>query len=156
MIADNSNNGENNGNRGKFSDRLKKIRLDRLKKRKTISSVKEEKLNFKNTSRNIFKMILCIPSVVCNNVINKSRVKGVVEDNKTKQSESVYQNSSSQRNDNKKIVSDFERRKKVEKIKNIDVSLLQQKVNETEISDNFKQNDEIKETNSKFNKEEVG
>ena len=68
MNTDNNNNNNSsssNGNRGKFSDRLKKMRRDRLKLMKGIPLVEvEEESIVKRGSRNILKIILAFPSVV--------------------------------------------------------------------------------------------
>ena len=69
------NSGGNKGNRGKFSDRLKKIRRDRLKRRK--HAIPEDELEEENVlvrgGRNILKIALALPSVVYTN-IKTSRV----------------------------------------------------------------------------------
>ena len=68
---DEDNNG-NKGNRGKFSDRLKKMRRDRLKIKK-YGRLEENKINLKDICRNIFKIVLSVPSIVYNNLFDKDR-----------------------------------------------------------------------------------
>ncbi len=68
--TESENSGGNKGNRGKFSDRLKKIRRDRLKRRK--HAIPEEELEEENIlirgGRNVLKIALALPSVVYTNI----------------------------------------------------------------------------------------
>lgn len=99
----------NNGNRGKFSDRLKKIRRDKAAfKTKGNASKEDENILFRG-GRNILKIALALPSVVYTNIKGASVSKSV-----TKNSNVVESTSES-----KKI--------KVNKIRNINVSLMKKK-----------------------------
>ena len=110
MNTDNNSSTGNGGNRGKFSDRLKKIQRD--KARKNLPVDKYEECFVKRITRNFFKIMLAIPSVVYSVVrINKN------EDNKDKSNivDNVFR-------DNE--LEQLTRKIKVNKIKEIDISLL--------------------------------
>ena len=64
------NNSGNKGNRGKFTDRLKLMRLSRLKLRKGRVSDKDDEVSIKNFGRNVVKVFLVLPSFVYSNVTN--------------------------------------------------------------------------------------
>lgn len=126
----NENNGSNgsNGNRGKFSDRLKKMRRDRLKRRKNISLDNEDESVVKQSGRNILKVILAIPSVVYTNIASSRK-----NDGNNKNREISLGNKEKVRTGDKNIndlTQDKEvvaRKIKVNKIRDIDVSLLKKK-----------------------------
>lgn len=68
-------NGGNKGNRGKFNDRLSKMRRDRVKKGKLLNDLDfEENENIiLNTGRNILKVVLSFPAFIYSNIkTNKS------------------------------------------------------------------------------------
>lgn len=73
MIGNSDNNSGHNGNRGKFSDRLAKMRRDRIKNTKKISDYNssEEENIIVSGSRNVLKVILALPSVVYLNIKGK-------------------------------------------------------------------------------------
>lgn len=119
---DNNNSSSNNGNRGKFSDRLKKIRINRLKKNKFILDDGSQQNIVKSGLRSISKVILVIPSVVYtsikfqkknvdfNNIhINKGNIKSV----KSSVDKTNVDGIKNSIKENKRI--------KVERIKEIDV-----------------------------------
>lgn len=85
MDSDNSTNGGNNGNRGKFIDRLRKIRIGRLKKQKNIFLDEEEKLNFKVVSINVFKVFLTMPLIINNNIMNRTKLQKATSKGNTKE-----------------------------------------------------------------------
>jgi len=60
------NNGTNNGNRGKWSERLYRMKNKRLYKNN--DEFIDEKTSFKEVRRNIFKIILVLPSFIYSNV----------------------------------------------------------------------------------------
>jgi len=117
----NADSADNNGNRGKFSDRLKKIRRDRLKLRKGIplkdemvdKGITEENI-FKRSGRNVLKIALALP-VVAYSTIKSNRKEGLSTIS-VDSINSVEENSFEQEK--------FKRKIKVNKIREIDVSLL--------------------------------
>jgi len=124
-------NDENNGsndNRGKFSDRIKNIRKERLKRKKHTSVEVEEENVFKKTGRNILKVILVVPSVIYTHVNSDKKKNG--ED---KKKEIFALNKKNELTSDKKVddLRDYqqnnERKIKVNKIRDIDVSLLRKK-----------------------------
>jgi len=138
-MYDNSNDSNNSsGNKGKFSERLKKIRRDKLKK----DTIIEDDSVLKNTGRNIFKVILSLPVVVYTNVVHgnkkNDKKKIIVEDvkleeelkkNEDKLNEDKLEenldsiNTINQTVTNSKTI-------KVNKIKDINFSILKKNVNE--------------------------
>ena len=125
---ENDGNNGNKGNRGKFSDRLKKMRRDRLKRRKHIVEDEQEENVIVCSGRNVLKVILALPSVVYTNIkSSKKEIKaGKVLDSNidgTKDENISYQYDESNLSDNRETA----RRIKVNKIREINVSLLKKK-----------------------------
>lgn len=121
--TESENSGGNKGNRGKFSDRLKKIRRDRLKRRK--HAIPEEELEEENIlirgGRNVLKIALALPSVVYTNiktskVSTKENKKSVTD----KYSDEVFEYI---QHDERETA----RRIKVNRIREINVSSLKKK-----------------------------
>lgn len=128
---DNNGNNGNKGNRGKFSDRLKKMRRDRLKRRKNANLDVEEENVVKQSGRNVLKVLLAIPSVVYTN-INSNKKKDISSSSKKEvvQSDKKIEDSFVSEEDIDIQINDDEilkRKFKVNKIRNIDVSLLKKK-----------------------------
>lgn len=71
MFTNKDDNNGNSGNRGKFSDRIKKIRRDLRKKSKNILFDDGKESILYATRTNVFKVFLAIPLIVYNNVVNK-------------------------------------------------------------------------------------
>lgn len=71
MFTNNDENNGNSGNRGKFSDRIKKIRRDLFKKSKNILPSDGKEFILDSTRTNVFKVFLSIPLIVYNNVVNR-------------------------------------------------------------------------------------
>lgn len=71
MFTNNDENNGNSGNRGKFSDSIKKIRRDLFKKSKITLPSEEKEFILDSTRTNVFKVFLSIPLIVYNNVFNK-------------------------------------------------------------------------------------
>ena len=157
MYDDNYNSSSgHNGNKGKFSDRLNKIRRERIKKKCSLDNDDEFKLM--NVGRNIIKVILSLPLVVYTHVTDNLERKenkpidksDLVDDNSEKNTNSIVVENLNL-SDNVDIVEQT-RKIKVSKIKDINVSLLRKNslfslknginvdnlyVKETYIVDNF-------------------
>lgn len=114
---DNSSDG---GNKGKFSERLNRIRNQRLKYRKYGSIKEDEEHKALTFGRNIFKIALALPSVIYSHVVMNN------EKNKKKQFNAVNDNIDI--NDEKAI--ENIRKLKVKKIKEINIILLKKKRDE--------------------------
>ena len=105
---DNNENNSTGGNRGKFSDRIKKIRRDKVIRKQ------DKESSIVTFGRNIFKILLALPTVSYS-VIKSSN----------KKAENIDLMKENSINVDKNLQIDFnERRIKVNKIKNIDVSIL--------------------------------
>ena len=129
MNMDINENQSSSGNKGKFSERLKKIRRDKLRRNAT-SEVEAEENIFKHSARNILKIFLALPSVAYSVIKDDKKTNnskklngdvGVIKvgvSEKTKEKEIVdrFIPEESTETVNKKI--------KVNKIKELDVSLL--------------------------------
>lgn len=105
-----------NNKRGRFSDRLKRMRRMRLKKQKDVLIVDNDKmyLNFK-------KVVAAIPGIVYDNVFDKS----MVSDNTIFQDKVIVKDFVS---NNDKVITSFDKRLKNKKIiNNIDVSSIRKK-----------------------------
>lgn len=129
MNMDINENQSSSGNKGKFSERLKKIRRDKLRKNAT-SEVETEENIFKHSARNILKIFLALPSVA---------YSVIKDDKKTNNSKKlnggvgVIKVGVSEKTQEKEIVDRFipeestetvNKKIKVNKIKELDVSLL--------------------------------
>ena len=147
--------GNGNSSRSRFKDRLLNIRRVRLRFRKNRV---DDGLTIKDIFMNILKLILVIPSVVFNNVIDGSKsIKNGHNNSKELNNKDCSKKEKDDINDNhifeqqydgldmsKDVLStniDVVRRLKVNKIKDIDVSLL--KKNKDFILDNYKFNDDV-------------
>ena len=103
---DDNNSGDN---RGKFSDRIKKIRRDRLMWKKKGVLTEEDESIIKTGARNVFKIALALPSVIYTNIKSSNKFN--------KSTSTVDQ-----------LGNNFDERKiKVNKIKDINVALLKKK-----------------------------
>lgn len=122
----NSNNSGNNGNKGKFSERIKKIRRDRLKRKKNLGLNDEYNFVLRDTSRNILKVILAIPSVVYTHVTD-SKVHNKKQLNKIIKNNTTFDYSALSINPDNIQISAEHKKIKVNRIKEIDVSLLKKK-----------------------------
>lgn len=116
----------NNGNRGKFSDRIKKIRLDRLRRQRKFT-LEDSEVMYKN----FLKVVAVIPIMVAENIFDKPKEE-------TKQTNNAVDsslNDSVQALDNQVY---YFRKKKInrEKIEEINVSLIKKRQSEY-----FKNND---------------
>lgn len=110
-----SGTGTNNGNKGKFSERLKKMRRDRLKLQKGMPLVDGEEENlFIRGGRNILKIALALPSVAYSVV--KSNDKDDTSNKKTVLDNDLELTDVEQVKIDKKI--------KVNKIREIDIASL--------------------------------
>jgi len=133
MIYDNNDNNDNNsgniGNKGKFSERLNRMRQKRTKKQVLGDELEKNKSTLRATGENIFKILLSLPSVIYTNV--------VYSDNKTEKKDVEQQlNGVLETNDNhvdeipliedytEVEISEIEKEIKVNKIREIDISLL--------------------------------
>lgn len=130
-INDNNSNNSgsgNNGNKGKFSDRLKKMRRDRLKRRKSLL-FDEEESTLKTTGRNILKIFLAIPSVVYSHVVSDKKDDDIEGKNDTKQNFHYVSHEYTSDVDTVQSNLDYsiDRKMKVNKIRDINVSLLKKK-----------------------------
>ena len=108
------NTGHNGSNKGKFSERLAKIRRDKIGNRKNNPMEKDN--IFVSGSRNFLKIILALPSVVYSNIkINKNdKIRnGLVENNVELNNELFY-------NDDVKIG-------KINEIRQMNISLLKKR-----------------------------
>ena len=116
----------NNGNRGKFSDRIKKIRLDRLRRQRKFT-LEDSEVMYKN----FLKVVAVIPVMVAENIFDKPKEE-------TKQTNNAVDSSL---NDSVQVLDNqvyYFRKKKInrEKIEGINVSLIKKRQNEF-----FKNND---------------
>ena len=138
-INDSGNIG-NNGNRGKFTDRLKKIRRDRLLKKKNINN--DDELFIKTSGRNLLKIFLALPSVVYT-VIKPIHTKNIQKDNKKFDKKDILKK---KRNEEIiKKVTFKENKYKVKQISDIDVTSINKnkdlnlkKINKNLVFDNDK------------------
>lgn len=166
-----------NGNKGRFSDRIKKMRFDRLNKKRKISS-EDSEIMYKN----FLKVIAVIPLVVIDNVfdkptdVNKKKIviNGKTYVNKKDDISSFDEDKSNVKEltsnnylntDSKKIEynqirqeslqneKQFLHKKKIslEKIKSIDVSSMKKRQNAYFKSVGFSDKKNIKDTNISFN-----
>lgn len=133
----NDNNGENNGNKGRFSDRLKKIRRDRLLKRRINNFEEiEDKNSLRGSSRNILKIFLATPSIIYGTIKyeQKNKMNDFVKNEKSidrRYSSQIFLDDTANKNlvnvsyiDEKK---QDEKRIKINKIKEINVPSLSKK-----------------------------
>lgn len=135
MYNEDNNNSSNNGNRGKWSERLYKMRKNRLKIRKNRTLNDEDISLIKNISRNIFKVILALPNMIYTNIIDSNKNKDNRKNNIGRNKDSNSKNNIC-KSDNVtdfeldelvfdiKLEKDNDKRIKVNKIKNIDITLL--------------------------------
>lgn len=120
----------NNGNRGKFSDRLKKMRRDRLLKRRNSNFTDtEEDSVIKRGGRNVLKILLALPSVIYSNIKYGKNVNDDLKViNNDVNSNLNYYNNIDNVVDNAVLETSEQketaRRIKVNKIRDMDVSLL--------------------------------
>lgn len=146
-----------NSSRSRFKDRLLNIRKERRVIRK-YRNKDDDRLTIKDVGMNVFKLILVIPSVVYNHIIDSSKdIKNGYNNSKELNNRDCSKKEKDDINDNhifeqqydgldmsKDVLStniDEIRRLKVNKIKDIDVSLL--KKNKDFILDNYKFNDDV-------------
>lgn len=134
MFNSEDNNG-NKGNKGKFSDRLKKMRRDRLKKNKKKISLDDDDKNIKKIGRNVLKVVLALPSMVYTNVVDESKKEINTLNEKTFVSKTSK-------------LSDENRSLKVKKIKEIDVSILKKEKDFLLRNFVFKNEEHVKDTNN--------
>ena len=137
MIDNNDNNSSgNNGNKGKFSERLKKMRRDRLKLRKkgTLEDdVENDKLTLRTAGRNIFKIVLALPAVIYTNIIDTNKKNTNKNTIDKEQNDVLLENISVVELTDEIPVSvereivEIDKKIKVNKIKEMDVSLLKKK-----------------------------
>lgn len=131
MYNEDSNNG-NNGHKGRFRERLQKIRKERLNFNNR-SDVNKNEFFLLTFGRNILKITLALPSVVYSNVVIKGKKEKKKQGNKVIIKEDNISNDSIF--DNKLEYDDIvfskinhsgnvDRRIKINKIKDIDISLL--------------------------------
>ena len=131
MYNEDSNNG-NNGHKGRFRERLQKIRKERLNFNNR-SDVNKNEFFLLTFGRNILKITLALPSVVYSNVVIKGKKEKKKQENKVITKEDNISNDSIF--DNKLEYDDIvfskinhsgnvDRRIKINKIKDIDISLL--------------------------------
>lgn len=167
--------GNGNSSRSRFKDRLLNIRNERRGSRK-YKNKDDDRLTIKDFGMNIFKLILVIPSVVYNHIIDSSKdIKNGHNNSKELNNKDCSKKEKDDINDNhifeqqydgldmsKDVLStniDVIRRLKVNKIKDIDVSLL--KKNKDFVLDNYKFNNDvykdvfIKEIDIDIKKEEL-
>ena len=177
-LNNNDDNNSSGGIKGKFSERLLKIRKEKLRFRKFGFIVDENKENrFIIFGRNIIKIMLVLPSFIYSHVVtrdsenddkslkknNKSK-KSIVIDNKFLKS---IDNVEFKLNDEFNIVNELGnkennediRKLKVNKIKNIDLFLLKKNrtelVNSSSFNDNYNIDTEIDIRKKKLQKEIV-
>lgn len=151
MIAnndDNSGNVGNGGNRGKFSDRIKKIRRDLFGRKKKKSSDHEKKSTLEISETNVFKIILSFPLIVYNNIVNKEADLNKVSSDK--KSRDIFNtgklNSNCNFNMNNILSSKLDKNYKIRKTESINVSLAKNKLNVSQKRDEFNDNNFINET----------
>ena len=167
--------GNGNSSRSRFKDRLLNIRNERRGSRK-YKNKDDDRLTIKDFGMNIFKLILVIPSVVYNHIIDSSKdIKNGHNNSKELNNKDCSKKEKDDINDihifeqqydgldmSKDVLStniDVIRRLKVNKIKDIDVSLL--KKNKDFVLDNYKFNNDvykdvfIKEIDIDIKKEEL-
>ena len=124
-IDDNSSNNESGSNRGKFSERLNRIRIQRLKYKKYgVNILDKDENRIITFGRNILKIILVLPSVVYSHVIIKDKKNDI---NKQKLSGSNNNDEVNSLIDENILCNDNISKIKVNKIKNINISLLRKK-----------------------------
>lgn len=111
---DNSSHGDN---KGKFSDRLKKMRRDRLKRKKH-AFVEEDELSVITFGRNVLKVCLSLPTMVYTHVVAPKKDNILDKVDKMDKVHEV---------NNNRAVNTNDKRVKINKIKNINVSLLKKK-----------------------------
>lgn len=152
----NEDNSSNGGNKSKFNERLFRIKKERLRFRK-YGSIKdsEEEYSIITFGRNIFKIILALPSVIYSHVIVRDKDndgKSMNKNNNNKLEKDTVDNVETSnmldgnidiKNDNNLTLIDEDIKKiKVKKIKEINVSLLKKKreelVSNNNLVDSFK------------------
>ena len=135
----------NNGNKGRFSDRIKKIRFDRFRKKRVLD-VEDRDIAYKN----ILKVVAVIPLIVVDNIFdsyNDKNTKIISVDGK----KYVIENGIKKNIENSLSSSDrsiYLQRKKInrQKVESIDVSLLKKKQLMYEKMNKNKENSQFKET----------
>lgn len=149
--------GNGNSSRSRFKDRLLNIRKERRVVRK-YRNKDDDRLTIKDVGMNIFKLILVIPSVVYNHIIDSFKdIKNGHNNSKELNNKDCSKKEKDDINDNHIFEQQYDgldtskdvlstnigeiRRLKVNKIKDIDVSLL--KKNKDFILDNYKFNDDV-------------
>lgn len=145
-----SNNGSsNNGNRGKFSERIARMRKNRNKKNN--DEFVEDNNHFVNMIRNIFKVVIALPSIIVSNIKdtnnkssddNKRKISddGVIRKLTGSKKRNIFDKVKSKHNRDENSVSinnltndielsknDGSRKLKVNKIREMNVSLLRLK-----------------------------
>lgn len=179
-LNNNDDNNSSNGIKGKFNERLFRIRKERLRFRKYGFITDEDEENrFIIFGRNIIKIMLVLPSFIYSHVVTRDKEyidKSLKENNKSKKSIVVdnkmfknFDNVVSKLNDefnnvninelsNKENNKDI-RKLKVNKIKDIDMLLLKKKrvelVNCNNVNDNYNLDTEIDIRKKKLQKEIV-
>jgi len=153
----NEDNSSNGGNKGKFRERLIRIKNERLRFRKH-GSIKdnEEEYSIITFGRNIFKIILAFPSVVYSHVIIKDKDKdgkSLKKNNNNKlekanvddeETFNILDGNIDIKNNSLNLIDEDINKIKVKKIKEINVLLLKKKreelVNNNNLLDNVKLN----------------
>ena len=114
------------GNKGRFSDRIKKIRINRLRKKRK-DTLEDSEIMYKN----FLKVVSVIPLIVVDNIFDiPDDNKSIIIDGKryTKDDTNNADNTNVYIHDDKKY---YLQKKKLnrEKVENIDVSLIKKKQN---------------------------
>ena len=168
----NEDNSSNGGNKGKFRERLIRIKNERLRFRKH-GSIKdnEEEYSIITFGRNIFKIILAFPSVVYSHVIIKDKDKdgkSLKKNNNNKlekanvddeETFNILDGNIDIKNNSLNLIDEDINKIKVKKIKEINVLLLKKKreelVNNNNLLDNVKldYNLDIEQKKRKLQKE---
>lgn len=146
MYNDNNDNNSsgNNSNKGKFSERLKKMRRNRLKLKKKGTLEENDEFILVTIGRNLFKIFLALPAIIYTNItgnvkrINDSKKDNITNDNEFDNSSEIYS---------------MEKKIKVNEIMDMDISLLKKKKENFLSKHDFVNADKIKVTTDMLNNE---
>ena len=180
MNNDNNGSNGNKGNRGRFSDRLKLMRIQRLKRRKGLIIENTKDNAIKDAGRNVLKLVLALPSVVYTNIINNNEVEKNKDNVENRKQQNVNKNNDSRKNiraknshtngsvlidssllnmdDNLEIynvdvrsqLNHIDKKNKIDEIKNIDVSILRRKREALLQKSNLPSGSDIKDINKEL------
>ena len=128
----------NNGNRGRFSDRIKKIRLSRFMRKRN------DDVNYKR----FLKVLSIVPLVVVGNIIDSSKKEDKKNDLDVKKKETVVssENLESLNSDDLKASTEQKNEDSRREVENIDVSLIKKKQEELSRKPSIVEKNESKET----------